>query len=60
MKLLKKGDYALEDVLIRGQAGLDTSDIVSNIIFSVKMGGETRPSSITASCLMVQKSIPLK
>ena len=40
MKLLKKGDYALEDVLIRDQAGLDTSDIVSNIIFSVKMGGD--------------------
>lgn len=40
IKILKKGDYNLEDVLIRDRSGRDVSEVVSNIVFSVKMGGD--------------------
>lgn len=40
IKLLKKGDYALDDVLIRDRSGRDVSQVVADIIFGVKMGGD--------------------
>ena len=40
IKILKKGEYALEDVLIRDRSGRDVSQVVSDIIFGVKMGGD--------------------
>ncbi len=40
IKILKNGEYALDDVLIRDRSGRDVSAVVSDIIFSVKMGGD--------------------
>jgi histidinol dehydrogenase len=40
IKVLKKGDYALDDVLIRDRSGRDVSQVVADIIFGVKMGGD--------------------
>ena len=40
IKILKKGEYALDDVLIRDRSGRDVSGVVSDIIFGVKMGGD--------------------
>ncbi|MBE6028980.1 MAG: histidinol dehydrogenase [Clostridiales bacterium] len=40
IKILKKGEYALDDVLIRDRSGRDVSQVVSDIIFGVKMGGD--------------------
>lgn len=40
IKILKNGEYALEDVLIRDRSGRDVSQVVSDIIFGVKMGGD--------------------
>lgn len=40
IKILKKGEYALEDVLIRDRSGRDVRQVVSDIIFGVKMGGD--------------------
>ncbi len=40
IKVLKKGEYALDDVLIRDRSGRDVSQVVSEIIFGVKMGGD--------------------
>ncbi|MGX8773903.1 MAG: histidinol dehydrogenase [Bacillota bacterium] len=40
IKILKKGDYALDDVLIRDRSGRDVSGVVADIIFGVKMGGD--------------------
>ena len=40
IRILKKGEYALEDVLIRDRSGRDVSQVVSDIIFGVKMGGD--------------------
>ena len=40
IKVLKKGEYVLDDVLIRDRSGRDVSSVVSDIIFGVKMGGD--------------------
>ena len=40
IKILKKGEYALDDVLIRDRSGRDVSSVVADIIFGVKMGGD--------------------
>ncbi|MCQ2546336.1 MAG: histidinol dehydrogenase [Clostridia bacterium] len=40
IKILKKGEYALDDILIRDRSGRNVSEVVENIIFSVKMGGD--------------------
>ena len=40
IKILKKGEYVLDDVLIRDRSGRDVSQVVSDIIFGVKMGGD--------------------
>ncbi|MGN0702594.1 MAG: histidinol dehydrogenase [Lentihominibacter sp.] len=40
IKILRKGEYELEDVLIRDRSGRDVSKVVEEIIFSVKMGGD--------------------
>jgi len=40
IKILKKGDYELDDILIRDRSGRDISTVVSDIIFGVKMGGD--------------------
>jgi len=40
IKILKKGEYVLDDVLIRDRSGRDVSQIVSEIVFGVKMGGD--------------------
>ncbi len=40
IKILKKGEYALDDVLIRDRSGRDVSGVVADIIFGVKMGGD--------------------
>ena len=40
IKVLKKGEYALDDVLIRDRSGRDVSQVVADIIFGVKMGGD--------------------
>ena len=40
IKILKKGEYSLDDVLIRDRSGRDVSQVVSDIIFGVKMGGD--------------------
>ena len=34
IKVLKKGDYALDDVLIRDRSGRDVSQVVADIIFT--------------------------
>ena len=39
IKILKKGEYVLDDVLIRDRSGRDVSQVVSEIVFGVKMGG---------------------
>ena len=40
IKVLKKGEYVLDDVLIRDRSGRDVSSVVSDIIFGIKMGGD--------------------
>ena len=40
IKILRKGEYELEDVLIRDRSGRDVSKVVEEILFSVKMGGD--------------------
>ena len=40
IKILKKGEYVLDDVLIRDRSGRDVSQVVSEIVFGVKMGGD--------------------
>ena len=40
INILGKGEYALDDVLIRDRSGRDVSGVVSDIIFGVKMGGD--------------------
>ena len=40
IKILKKGEYILDDVLIRDRSGRDVSQVVSEIVFGVKMGGD--------------------
>ena len=40
IKILNKGEYALDDVLNRERFSLDISQVVSDIIFGVKMGGD--------------------
>lgn len=40
IKILKKGYYEKDDILIRDRSGRDVSEVVSNVIFSVKMGGD--------------------
>lgn len=40
IKILKKGEYALDDVLIRDRSGRDVSQVVSEIITGVKLGGD--------------------
>lgn len=40
IKILKKGEYALDDILIRDRSGRNVSEVVESIIFSVKMGGD--------------------
>lgn len=40
IKILKKGNYELDDILIRDRSGRDVSGVVSDIVFSVKQGGD--------------------
>ena len=40
IRILRKGEYELEDVLIRDRSGRDVSKVVAEILFSVKMGGD--------------------
>ncbi|MDD4200674.1 MAG: histidinol dehydrogenase [Eubacteriales bacterium] len=40
IKILKKGQYEMEDILIRDRSGRDVSRVVSDILFGVKMGGD--------------------
>ena len=40
IRILRKGEYELEDVLIRDRSGRDVSKVVEEILFSVKMGGD--------------------
>lgn len=40
IKILKKGEYVLDDILIRDRSGRDVSQVVSEIVFGVKMGGD--------------------
>lgn len=40
IKILKKGQYELDDILIRDRSGRDVSRVVSEILFGVKMGGD--------------------
>ena len=40
IKILRDGDYALDDVLIRDRSGRDVSQVVSEIITGVKLGGD--------------------
>jgi histidinol dehydrogenase len=49
IKILKKGEYALDDILIRDRSGRDVSRVVSEIIFGVKMGGDPTLINYTKS-----------
>ena len=40
IRILRKGEYELEDVLIRDRSGRDVSKVVEEILFSVKRGGD--------------------
>lgn len=55
IKILKKGNYELDDILIRDRSGRDVSKAVAEIIFSVKMGGDP---SLLNYCRMFDGAAP--
>ncbi|MCF0140712.1 MAG: histidinol dehydrogenase [Mogibacterium sp.] len=57
IKILKKGYYEKDDILIRDRSGRDVSEVVSNVIFSVKMGGDP---SLLNFCKMFDGAAPKK
>lgn len=55
IKILKKGNYELDDILIRDRSGRDVSGVVSDIVFSVKQGGDP---TLRNYCRMFDGSAP--
>ena len=55
IKILRDGDYVLDDVLIRDRSGRDVSQVVSEIITGVKLGGDPTLST-TAGPLTMRTS----
>lgn len=55
IKILRSGNYEKDDILIRDRSGRDISSVVSNVIFSVKMGGDP---SLLNYCKMFDGAAP--